>query len=87
MKTLNKQEILKLVHAGKCNIEASDFGIENNAAVVFAGNNLELITIDDIKVDEEGVYISSDKITEQFTKEWVNYQGAGCLSIELWEAE
>jgi len=87
MKTLNKQEILKLVHAGKCNIEASDFGIENEAAQDFAEDNLSLITADDIEIEDENIRIHSDKITEQFTKEWVNYQGAGCLSIELWEAE
>jgi len=85
MNPLRQQEILTLVHAGKCNIEVSNFGTENEAVLIFAGKNLELITVDDIEIGDERIYIVTDKIVEKFTKNWANYQGEGCLSIELCE--
>ena len=79
---MTKQEILKKLEAGQYNFEVYDFGIENDNALAFAEDNEHLIELEET---EEGIYISTDAIIEAFTKDWTGYEGAGVISVKVWD--
>lgn len=76
---------LTKIHAGQCNIETSDFGIENENAAEFAENNLSLIELDDVTIEDGQVRVDASRIELEFTKDWHSYQGAGVISIAAWD--
>ena len=81
---MTKQEILKKLEAGQYNFEVYDFGIENDNALAFAEDNEHLIELEET---EEGIYISTDAIIEAFTKDWTGYEGAGVISVKVWDRD